>query len=175
MPAGSRTTFVADILRRHDKKTFDNSSIVAVGNTDDVKKLVDAFRSEGVRAVGVRDGGIGSAAADHLFSLPGGSAPEIVLLGPENIAAAEPLVNGVTAARANAEMAAAAISGASQRAKAIFPALANEMGLTIDQLRGYLTAAWMNSNATQVTKLVEAILTALAQVSASVSHPSARC
>ena len=97
--------FLTDILERYDKPLLRNACIVPVGNTHDVYQLVQTFRDEQVRAIGVRDPDIGEAPGNHVFSLPGDSAPEELLLAATNIAAAENLINGLNAAFDRAKVA----------------------------------------------------------------------
>ena len=139
--------FLTDILRAKDRMTLTNASIVPVGNTQDVYQLVKSFRKEGVRAVGVRDGDIGEAPAQHVFSLPGGKAPEVILLSDTNIAAAAPIVNSICEAFERAKAAGFGFPpGGSKWAKKVFPALANELGMESDRLRDLLTYAWLREN-----------------------------
>jgi len=91
-------SFLTDIMKRFDKTLLQSSSIAPVGNTHDVYRLVQTFRSEGIRAIGVRDPDVGAATAKHIFSLPGDMAPEELLLTSTNIAAAEKYRNGLAEA-----------------------------------------------------------------------------
>jgi AAA ATPase domain len=155
--------FLTDILERYDKPTLLNACIVPVGNTHDVYKLVQTFREEGVRAVGVRDPDIGDAPASHVFSLPGNCAPEALLLAASNITDAETIINGVSAALDRAKIAGLGhpVAG-SQWAKKVFPALAAEMTIEPGKLRDRLTLAWLTKNELDATKLVSRIKEALA-------------
>lgn len=153
--------FLADILRRYDRAILNNACIVPVGNTDDVYRLVKSFRSEGVHAVGVRDPDIGAGADNHVFSLPGDLAPEALLLDRINVDAAEQFMNGVVDAFERAKVAGLGRVG-SKWAKAVYPALAHEMGITMDMLRDRLTLAWLNRNSAQAQQLVARIKDALA-------------
>ncbi|WP_172425066.1 ATP-dependent nuclease [Vandammella animalimorsus] len=148
--------FLCEILRRYDKSLLTNCSIVPVGNTDDVYRLVKSFRDEGVRAVGVRDPDIGDAPQCGIFSLPGEVAPEMLLLEESNIKAAESLLNGLTDAFAKASMVGQDYNG-SARAKRVFPALAKEMQMDVEGLSDRLTIAWLNGNEAAARELVEKI------------------
>ena len=155
--------FLTDILRAKDRQTLTNSCIVPVGNTNDVYRLVQSFRHEGVRAVGVRDADIGDAPAQHVFSLPGGKAPEAILLSDANIAAAEHIVNGIGAAFERAKAAGFGLpANGSKWAKRVFPALANELEMETDRLRDRLTSAWLRENDADAVALVASIRGVLA-------------
>lgn len=152
--------FLTDILRRYDRSVLDNACIVPVGNTDDVYRLVKSFRSEGARAVGVRDPDIGPDANNHVFSLPGDLAPETLLLDDANIGAAEQFLNGIAEAFERAKVAGIGRAG-SKWAKAVFPALAHEMSVTRPMLRDRLTLAWLNKNGAEAEQLVARMKLAL--------------
>lgn len=152
--------FLIDILERYDRGLLQNACIVPVGNTHDVYQLVQTFRSEGVRAIGVRDPDIGDDSANRVFSLPGDLAPEQLLLEAANILAAERLINGVGEALDRAKIAGIGLVG-SKFAKKVFPALANEMGIEPDKLRDRLTLAWLDDHSADAQQLVAAIKAAL--------------
>lgn len=152
--------FLTDILERYDKPLLLNASIVPVGSTHDVYQLVQTFRSEGVRAIGVRDPDIGGAPAKHVFSLPGDLAPEQLLLADANIAAAESLINGVGDAFGRAKPAGFGLTG-SKWAKQVFPAVAREMDIAQEKLRDRLTLAWLDVNKTTAQELINGIRTAV--------------
>lgn len=154
-------TFLCEILRRFDKKLLANCSIVPVGNTNDVYRMVGRFRGEGVRAIGVRDPDIGDAPADGIFSLPGDLAPESLLLSEKNIEAAEDLLNGIGEAFEKAKLAGLKLAG-SKWAKAVFPALAYEIQVPQEVLSDRLTLAWLDKNKQEAAKLVVGISKALA-------------
>lgn len=145
--------FLTDILERYDKPLLLNACIVPVGNTHDVYKLVQTFRDEGVRAIGVRDPDIGGAPDDFVFSLPGDLAPEELLLADDNIAAAENLINSIGEAFNRAKIAGIGLVG-SKWAKKVFPALASEMGIETAKLRDRLTIAWLSANGPKARELV---------------------
>lgn len=153
--------FVEDILRRCDRAILDNTSVVPVGNTDDVYRLVKVFRDEGIRAIGVRDPDIGDAPADNLFSLPGDKAPEELLLSEDNIQRAEQFVNGMQAAFERAKVAGMEQHG-SKWAKTVFPVLAKELGIPVAMLRDRLTLAWFAANDAQARELAGKIRAHLA-------------
>jgi hypothetical protein len=153
--------FLTDILERFDRSSLINASIVPVGNTHDVYRMVQSFRGEGVRAIGVRDPDIGDAAGGYVFSLPGDLAPEELLLSDDNIAQAEELMNGIAKAFELAKIAGLGHTG-SKQAKKIFPALANEMGFDTDKLRLVLTLAWLGQNSEAAATLVSDIKAAFA-------------
>jgi ABC-type lipoprotein export system ATPase subunit len=155
-------TFLKEILQRHDNAMLRNCSIVPVGNTDDVYRLVKHFRAEGVRAVGVRDPDIGDAAAIGIFSLPGDMAPESLLLQQANVNEAEKLLNGVVEAFEKAKVAGGKLQGSSW-SKAVFATLANEMELSAERLGDRLTLAWLSAHDDDAKALVQAINAALVQ------------
>lgn len=152
--------FLTDILERYNKPLLHNACIVPVGNTHDVYQLVQTFRGEGVRAIGVRDPDIGDAPTNYVFSLPGDLAPEELLLADTNIAAAEDLIDGVGQAFDRAKVAGIGLSG-SKWAKKIFPVLASEMGIEPGKLRDRLTLAWLGENSVEAEQLVIRVGTAL--------------
>ncbi|MCY1215327.1 AAA domain, putative AbiEii toxin, Type IV TA system [compost metagenome] len=152
--------FLSDILVRHDKVLFKNTCIVPVGNTHDVYQLVQKFRDEGMRAIGVRDPDIGGAPANKVFSLPGDLAPEELLIGDNNIAATEKLMNGIGEAFDRAKIAGLGLNG-SKWAKKVFPALANEMTVDLEKLRDRLTIAWLSENDPEAKDLASRIKLAL--------------
>ena len=152
--------FLTDILERHDNPLLRNACIVPVGNTHDVYQLVQTFRGEGVRAIGVRDPDIGEAPGHYVFSLPGDLAPEELLLAVANVAAAEGLINGVVEAFGRAKIAGIGLAG-SKWAKKVFPALASEMGIEPEKLRDRLTIAWLGSNVVEAQHLVARIKAAV--------------
>jgi len=152
--------FLCEILRRHARDLLDNCSVVPVGNTDDVYRMVSRFRAEGVRAVGVRDPDIGDAPADGIFSLPGDVAPETLLLRQENVEAAETFLNGITDAFEKAKLVGLQLTG-SRWAKQVFPALAQEMQVPLGMLSDRLTLAWLAKNDGDAKKLVDAMGAAL--------------
>ena len=88
-------SFLDEILRRHNRSLHVNSVIVPVGNTDDVYRMVIAFRKQGVKAIGVRDPDIGANEQDGLLALPGNKAPEALLLSDENVGKAEEFLSGI--------------------------------------------------------------------------------
>lgn len=152
--------FLADILERYDKPLLLNACIVPVGNTHDVYQLVQTFRQEGVRAIGVRDPDIGEAPGNYVFSLPGDLAPEELLLAANNVADSEGFINGIEEAFNHAKVAGIGLSG-SKWAKKVFPALASEMGIEPEKLRDRLTIAWLKSNGANAQNLVDQIKAAL--------------
>lgn len=152
--------FLADILERYDKPLLLNACIVPVGNTHDVYQLVQTFRQEGVRAIGVRDPDIGEAPSNFVFSLPGDLAPEELLLAVNNVTDSEGFINGIEEAFNHAKVAGIGLAG-SKWAKKVFPALASEMGIEPEKLRDRLTIAWLKSNGADAQNLVDQIKAAL--------------
>jgi len=152
--------FLCEILRRYDKDILANCSIVSIGNTDDVYRMVMRLRGEGVRTIGVRDPDIGDAPAEGIFSLPGDLAPESLLLTEANIAATEALLNGVTDAFDRAKVVGLQHAG-SKWAKKVFPALAHEMSIPQELLTDRLTLAWLGTHQAEAAALVESIRTSL--------------
>lgn len=153
-------SFLCEILRRYAKGLLANCSIVPVGNTDDVYRMVSRFRTEGVRAIGVRDPDIGDAPAHGIFSLPGDVAPETLLLNQENIQATEALLNGVIDGFEKAKLAGLQLTG-SKWAKKVFPALAHEMQISPEMLGDRLTLAWLSAHEDDARDLVVAMNEAL--------------
>lgn len=147
-------SFLKEILRRYDSKILSNSSIVPVGNTDDVYRMVSRFRSEGVRAIGVRDPDIGNAPNKGVFSLPGNLAPESLLLEQANIDNAEELLHGIGDAFDRAKIAGLKLAG-SKWAKQVFQALAEEMRVSSEMLSDRLTLTWLGNNRDKAQALVE--------------------
>lgn len=152
--------FLFDILERYDRGVLNNVCIVPVGNTHEVYQLVQTFRGEGVKAIGVRDPDVGAAPENLVFSLPGDCAPEELLLDAKNIAAAGELINGVGDAYERAKVAGLGLEG-SKFAKKVFPALAEELGIDGEKLRDRLTSAWLAENGVDAGRLVEAIKASL--------------
>lgn len=136
-------TFLTEILRRHDRNLLEQSCIVPVGNTDDVQRMVNSFREQGVRVIGVRDPDIGENKTSGLLSLPGNKAPETLLLEPDNLDRAESLVNGIRNAFHRAKIQGLDLQG-SKWSKKIFEALPNEAGLEPEKLTDRLTLAWFS-------------------------------
>lgn len=147
---------LSEILRRHSRGILGHSEIVAVGNTDDVRRLLASFRASGIRAVGVRDGDIGEGARDALLSLPGDLSPEELLIAPENIQRAERLVDGIQQSYQMAVVAAIGLTG-SARAKRIMAALSHQTQLNEEKLADRLTLAWLDANNDEARRLTERI------------------
>jgi predicted ATPase len=152
--------FLQEILRRHDSKILANSSVVPVGNTDDVYRMVKRFRDEGVRAIGVRDPDIGDAPNNGVFSLPGDLAPESLLLQEENIKNAELILHGIGDAFEKAKIAGLKLAG-SKWSKQVFQALAQEMYVSLEMLSDRLTLTWLGFNNNDAKLLVDKIREAL--------------
>lgn len=148
--------FLAEILRRYDKGILDNSTIVSVGNTDDVYRMVKSFRDEGVRAIGVRDPDIGDDQTLGIFSLPGDKAPESLLLEANNISNAESLVSGISDAFVRAKARGIGLTG-SKWAKAVFSGLPGEVGSSLEFVSDRLTLSWLALNEDKARQLVEGI------------------
>jgi len=153
-------SFLVEILQRFNRGLLENCSIVPVGSTDDVYRLVKHFRAEGVRAVGVRDPDIGDDPVNGVFSLPGDKAPETLLLAEENIVAGEKLLNGLSSSFEKAKVAGLKSSGA-KWAKAVFPVLADEMKLDLKVVSDRLTLAWLDHHDAEARSLVVSIDSAL--------------
>ncbi|MGQ5525511.1 ATP-dependent nuclease [Chitinimonas sp. PSY-7] len=152
--------FLNEILRCQNKQLLDNCSIVPVGNTDDVYRLVKAFRKDGVRAIGVRDPDIGDAPTDWIFSLPGNTALECLLLTADNVTATECVLNGITNAYDKAKIAGLNHSG-SKWGKAVLDALAIETGVTKAKLTDRLTISWIRSHSEETKALVDQLVLGL--------------
>lgn len=137
--------FLSDLLIQYNKPLLHNTCIVPVGNTHEVFSLVQAFRKEGTRAIGVRDADTGEAAQEGMYSLPGDLPPEALLLDAANVEATEELVNGITAAYEKTNIIAKG-QKLSEGAKRLFPALAREVELDVEMLRDRLTITWLRNN-----------------------------
>lgn len=149
--------FLEEILRRRDRPLFHGSSIVPVGNTNDVYRLTAAFRLEGCRAIGIRDPDIGDEPAAGILSLPGNSAPETLLLDRANIDACDAAtLDGLTMAFEGARAAGHGRAG-SDWSKAVFPAVASAIGMDKNRLADRLIDTWIRHHEEEVTALVESI------------------
>lgn len=157
-------SFMLEVLRQHDKHLLDNCSIIPVGNTDDVYRLTQKFRAEGLRPIGVRDPDIGGDIAAGILSLPGDLAPESLLLEEANILAASNLLNGVEDSFQRAKVQGLGLEGTqSLWAKTVFIGLAQQMGISAELLSDRLTLAWLmrEGHALKAQQLVEQIKAAL--------------
>lgn len=68
---------LTEVIRKKNKEILKAVSINYVGDKDAVRQAVSVLRKTGKKAIAVRDADVGSAAADHLFSFPGGKPPEV--------------------------------------------------------------------------------------------------
>jgi len=149
-------SFLDEILRRHNRSLHVNSVIVPVGNTDDVYRMVIAFRKQGVKAIGVRDPDIGANEQDGLLALPGNKAPEALLLSDENVGKAEEFLSGIKDACDRARAVGLGRSG-SAWAKSVFSALPSELTSTREAVADRLTLAWLSNHKEEATDLVKDI------------------
>ena len=149
-------SFLDEILRRHNRSLHVNSVIVPVGNTDDVYRMVIAFRKQGVKAIGVRDPDIGANEQDGLLALPGNKAPEALLLSDENVGKAEEFLSGIKDAFDRARAVGLGRSG-SAWAKSVFSALPSELTSTREAVADRLTLAWLSNHKEEATDLVKDI------------------
>ncbi len=147
---------VQELLRRYDRDLLRAASVVVVGDTNQVRLLVAAFRSEGCRVVGVRDPDVGGSPESGLVSLPGHIAPEAQLLEEANLARAETYLHGVQAAHQVARRAGLAFTGSDQ-AKRVFAALAEEVSLSREALIDRLAAAWIDRHAVEAAEMVRQV------------------
>lgn len=152
--------FLLEILRRYDRALFEGCSVVPVGSVTDVYRLTQSFRSEGCRAVGVRDPDVGEDPVNAVFSLPGDLAPESLLLQNDNLVAGEQLLNGLLDAYGRARVFGLGRTG-SDWSKHVFRALAAEMRLSLETLSDRLTLAWLGRNDNDARLLVGRINAAL--------------
>lgn len=149
-------TMLEEVFRRHGRDLLDSCSVIPIGNTDDVQRMVTLLRGQRVQAVGVRDPDIGENPPDGLFSLPGRLSPEQTLLAEENINEAERLIDGLREAFERASVHGNGFEG-SQKAKRIFEVLPHEAGLEKEVLADRLTICWLNRNNEAARDLVKSI------------------
>lgn len=136
-------SFLDNIFQRFSGDLIRNATIVEVGSTREVLKLVRRLRATGVRAVGVRDPDIGPAPAEGMFSLPGLQSVEELLLHPENIERTEEILSGVRAAFARALALGGQRGNASERAKRVLAALALELRKSDSFVADRLALGWL--------------------------------
>lgn len=134
--------FLNEILQRFAADLLRGGTIVPIGNSVDVQRMVGHLRAQGVSAVGIRDADQGSAETQGLFSLPGDSAPEELLLAEDNVRRAEGLLSGVYDAAQRARVQGHGLSG-SAAAKRVLAGLASELGLARELVADRLTLAWL--------------------------------
>jgi predicted ATPase len=65
-----------EILRRFNRPLLQVCEVIAIGDKGAVQSAVKLLRRIGRQAIGVRDGDVGAAPDQHLWSLPGNNAPE---------------------------------------------------------------------------------------------------
>jgi hypothetical protein len=152
--------FLELVLRRHDRALFDGATIVPVGSGPEVGRLNKSLSGRGVRVVSVRDADQGSDPDNGLFSLPGNSCPESLLLGAENILRADRIEAGLRDAWRRAGSRGIGYAG-SQRDKRILKGLAEEMNMDEEVIADRLTLAWLEQHDVEARNLVKAIATAL--------------
>jgi hypothetical protein len=155
--------FLNEVIRRCDRKLRDQCVIVPVGNTDDVRRMTEALRAQGIRAVGVRDGDTGGDAAGALLSLPGGAPPEAVLLAAANIAATEAHIDGLGAACEIAKSRAIGVEP-NKIAKTQLKLLADEIAISPELLTDRLTVTWLVAHTADAKELVNQIRAGLDKV-----------
>ena len=136
---------IIELLREFDKDLGRNVTIIELGGAEEVARLVRRMREHGVRAVGVRDGDQSRSPEDGLFALPGGDAPEHVLMDQANLQRAEALLCGVGQAFERACIAGSGFSG-SQRNKRILAELGRQMEIEEDLLLDRLAVAWLQDS-----------------------------
>lgn len=144
---------VVELLRRYNRNLLRTAKVVVVGDTDQIRNLVQAFGDVGCRVVGVRDPDIGGSVVEGLVSLPGTLAPEAQLLEAANLLRGEAYVHDLRAAYALSEMAGLASRG-SDRAKRILVALSDELCMPRAQLIDRLASAWIDGHTAQAQALV---------------------
>jgi hypothetical protein len=153
--------FLRELFRQIDRAIHNNCAIVGVGNDDDVKRLTASLRQAGLRVVGVRDGDRVEAPGELLFSLPGGGAPETVLISPDNLNNADSsLLAGVLKAF---ERAASIGQGhpPTERDKRVLSQLARELDMAQIDLATRLTQIWLMKHRHEAALLSEKIRAAL--------------
>ncbi|MGO9830211.1 MAG: ATP-dependent nuclease [Myxococcaceae bacterium] len=148
--------FLLEILRRNNRALLTNSEVVPLGSADDVRRNVEALREQRVRAVGVRDADVGEQFEKGLLSLPGDMAPEVLLLDPANIARASGHIADLQMAFERAEVRGQGLQG-TKKAKKVFNALCDEVGMPAALLSDRLTLAWLEENAEGAAALAERI------------------
>lgn len=146
---------VLELLRRYNRNLLRTAKVV-VGDTDQVRRLVQAFGAEGCRVVGVRDPDIGGSFLSGLVSLPGNLAPEEQLLESANLVRGENYIHGLRVAYGQAERAGLAARG-SDRAKRVLAALADELRMSREQLIDRLASAWIDGHTVETENLVRAM------------------
>lgn len=149
-------SMLEEVFRRYDRALLENTSIIPVGNTDDVQRMVALFRVQGIRAVGVRDPDVGENPVEGMFSLPGERSPEQTLLDIENIQEATRLVDGLQDAFKRARAHGLGYEGA-KWAKRVFDVLPHEAGLSIELLADRLTLTWLSNHAEDAVELVRRV------------------
>ncbi len=137
-------SFLIEILRRVNRQIISQISIVAMGSDDDVRRAVEKFRREGVKCIGIRDGDKGENKEQHLFSLPGGDAPESVLVESSNLKRASKYISDIESCFERAKLNIAYVS-ASDFSKKIIKRLGIETGLSDTQVFDRLMSAWLDS------------------------------
>jgi hypothetical protein len=153
--------FLREIFRQVDPAMHNNCAIVGVGNDDDVQHLTSNLRGAGLRVVGVRDGDRAEAPGELLFSLPGGDAPETVLVSNDNLQSAEAtLLAGVLKAFERA-MPIGQGHPATERDKRVLQQIARELNMAPPDLASRLTQIWLLKHRDAATALVEKVRGAL--------------
>ncbi len=163
---------VLELLRRYNRNLLRTAKVVVVGDTNQVRNLVQAFSAEGCRVVGVRDPDIGGAVLSGLVSLPGNLAPEAQLLDGANLVRGEIYIHGLRVAYGQAERAGLVARG-SDRAKRVLLALADELRMSREQLIDRLASAWIDGHTVEAENLVRAMDSILHPRSLSLPPPPA--
>src|SRR5262249_37673111 len=139
-------SFLREILRRHGSDVLRDSTLVDIGSSEDVRRMVARLRAQGVRAVGVRDPDQGSSPNDGLFAIPGQDAcPEALLVNDDNVARAERYFAGIKEKHDLAKTRGEDLSG-SAKSKRVFDALCAEIVEPKEFVADRLTLAWLEGN-----------------------------
>jgi predicted ATPase len=138
--------FLTEIWRRLAPDLLKSATIIQIGSSADVQRMVDRLRGQGVRAVGIRDPDQGDAPSQGLFSLPGDCSPEQLLLDDNNLGRAEKLLGGIKAAACRAKVQGHGYAG-SEAAKRIFAGLCSELEMSSDFIADRLTLALLSETA----------------------------
>ncbi|PJZ57232.1 ATP-dependent nuclease [Leptospira barantonii] len=149
---------LSEIFQRYNRSLFENTTIIPVGNTDDVKKMVTLFYSEGQRVIGIRDADIGESPDESLFSLPGQSCIEKELLDEANIIAAEQFLNGITTAfkKCSALVSQQQLS-ATDKSKKIFNMIFPELSITEAKFMDRIILCWIETHKDEIKNFVQKI------------------
>ena len=151
--------FLQEILRRYCVDLFEETAVVPVGSTRDLRELVRSFREHEICCIGVRDADTGESSEEGLLSLPGDGPPELVLLAPNNLERAEQYISGIQGAFERAKASGIGYQRESVRYKQIFESLTAQLQVEARQLVAWLMLAWLSEsdNDTETRGLVRRV------------------